>query len=145
MRPVAEVDADAVSMNLFAVNVDGTGMKQLNPPGVQTILWGPSGASDWSPDGRRVAFVGSEGDFPSTHRRAVFVVNDDGSQPGRITPWGDFLSVQWSPDGQTLAVTMASPIHYQIATVKPDGSALAPITSSNDDTLAFGPMWSPDS
>ncbi len=145
LRPASEVDGDGVSMNLFVVKADGTGLVQLNPAGTNTILFGPSGASDWSPDGKQVVFVGSDGDFWKTDRHAVFTVAVDGSQLKRITPWGDFLSVQWSPDGKTLAFTMATPTtKYQIYTARPDGSDLKQITSSDDGTLSFGPMWSPD-
>ena len=143
-RPAKAVDADGVSMNLFVVNADGTSTVQLNPAGTETILFGPSGASDWSPDGKQVAFVGSDGDFWKTDRHAVFTVAVDGSHLKRITPWGDVLSVQWSPDGKTLALTMASSKRYQLFTVRPDGTDLVQITSSSDATLSFGPMWSPD-
>src|SRR6266542_1498325 len=145
LRPASEVDGDGVSMNLFVVKADGTGLVQLNPAGTNTILFGPSGASDWSPDGKLVVFVGSYADFWKTDRHAVFTVAVDGSQLKRITPWGDFLSVQWSRDGKTLAFTMATPTtKYQIYTARPDGSDLKQITSSDDGTLSFGPMWSPD-
>jgi len=152
-RPAKAVDADGVSMNLFVVNADGTSTVQLNPAGTETILFGPSGASDWSPDGKQIAFVGSDGDFWKTDRHAVFTVAVDGSHLKRITPWGDVLSVQWSPDGKTLALTMASSnsltvrapySKYQLFTVRPDGTDLVQITSSSDATLSFGPMWSPD-
>ncbi len=127
--------------DLFVVNVDGTGRKKLNPSGTETILLGPSGASDWSPDGRQVAFIGSEGDFWESPRHAVFIVGADGSQPKRITPWGGALSVQWSPDGQQLAVTMAG----DIFTLHPDGTEMEQLTSSEIGAFSFGPMWSPDS
>ena len=143
-RPAASVDADGVSMNLFVVNADGTNTVQLNPAGTETVLFGPSGASDWSPDSKQVAFVGSDGDFWKTDRHAVFTVAVDGSHLKRITPWGDVLSVQWSPDGKTLAFTMASRNEYQIFTVRPDGTKLVPITSAAVGILSFGPMWSPD-
>jgi Tol biopolymer transport system component len=143
--PVAEEKGDAGPMNLFVVNDDGTGLVQLNPPDTQAGLVGPSGASDWSPDSRQVAFVASDGDFWGPNRRAVFVVNADGSDPVRITEWGDIITVQWSPDGQLLAMTMASPTGRRgIVTVRPDGSNLTPLPSSEDATFSFGPMWSPN-
>jgi Tol biopolymer transport system component len=143
--PVAEEEGDAGSMNLFVVNADGTGLVQLNPSDTQAGLVGPSGASDWSPDSTQVAFVASDGDFWGANRRAVFVVNADGSDPVRITEWGDILTVQWSPDGQLLAMTTAGPTGTrEIVTVRPDGSNLMPVTSSEDGTFSFGAMWSPD-
>lgn len=131
-RPIAEEDSDAGPMNLLVVNVDGTGLVQLNPADVTTRLIGPSGASDWSPDGQHVAFVAS-GD--------VFVVGSDGADLVRITEAGGVRTVQWSPDGQLLALTLGN----EIATVRPDGSDLQPITSSEVGTSSFGAMWSPDS
>jgi Tol biopolymer transport system component len=140
-RPADNVDDDGASMNLFVVDVDGTGVKKLTPSGIETILLGPSGASDWSPDGRRVAFVGSNGDFWQSRLHAVFIAGADGSQPERITPWGDVLSVQWSPNGRLLAFTKGR----DIFTVHPDGTDRVKLTSSQDGTYSFGPMWSPDS
>lgn len=146
-RPVAEEDGDRGPMNLFVTNVDGIGLVQLNPPGTQTGLVGPSGASDWSPDGQQVAFVASDGDFWSADPKAVFVVNADGSNPVRVTEWAsDVLTVQWSPDGQLLALTTAGPTGSQeIATIRPDGTDLVPVTSSDTGTFSFGAMWSSDS
>lgn len=143
--PVAEDKGDAGSMNLFVVDDDGTDLVQLNPPDTQAGLVGPSGASDWSPDGQQVAFVASNGNFWSTVDRAVFVVNADGSDPVRITEWGDILTVQWSPDGQLLAVTMAGSMGTdEIVTVRPDGTNPMPVTSSEEGTFSFGATWSPD-
>jgi Tol biopolymer transport system component len=139
-RPADRVDGDGEPMNLFVVSADGTGITKLNPSGVESILLGPSGASDWSPDGEHVAFVGSDGDFWATQRRAVFVVDADGSHPRRMTPWGDVLSVQWSPDGRLLAFTMGSDIY----TIHPDGTRLARLTSEKDGDFSSSPMWSPD-
>ena len=146
-RPVAEEDGDAGPMNLCVVNVDGTGFMQLNPPDTQSGLVGPSGGSGWAPDGQQVAFVASDEDFWTTDHRAVFVVNADGSNPVRITEWASgVLTVQWSPDGQRLALTTAGPTGSQeIATVRPDGSELIPVTSSETGTISFGAMWSSDS
>jgi Tol biopolymer transport system component len=144
-RSVAEQGGDAGSMNLFVVNADGTGLVQVNPSGTQAGLIGPSGASDWSPDGQQVAFVASDGPFWGGNPRAIFVVNADGSDPMRITEWGDVLTVQWSPDGQLLAATIAGATGgYEIATLRPDGSDLEPLTSSGTGTLSYGAMWSPD-
>ncbi len=143
---MAEDDGDAGPMNLFVVNVDGTGLVPLNPPEIQTGLVGPSGASDWAPDSQRVAFVASDGDFWSADRKAVFVVNADGSNPVRITEWASgVLTVQWSPDSQLLAITTAGPTGSQeIVTIRPDGSDQTKVTSSETGTFFFGAMWSPD-
>jgi len=145
LRPADDVDGDGVSMDLFTVAVDGSSLTRLNPEGIETILLGPSGATDWSPDGTRVAFVGSEGDFWETDLRALFVVGADGAAPTQVTEWADILSVQWSPDGSMLAFTMEVDGRYEVFTVRPDGVALTQVTAGEGVTFSFGPMWSPDS
>lgn len=76
------------------VDVRSGTLRRLSPEG---------GSPAWSPDGRRVAFVGSDGE-------GVFVVSSSGGRSRKLTAaalsgsstgWGDELS--WSGDGRTIA------------------------------------------
>ena len=132
-------------MQLMTMNVDGSGLQRVNPPGTTAGLTslGIESSASWSPDGR-VAFVASDGSYWDD-RRAVFVANADGTGAERITPWNETLSAQWSPDGEWIAYdTSASSGPHQLFVVRPDGTDPTPLTSSENDVFSFGPTWSPD-
>ena len=145
-RPSTRAEGDGEPMDLFMVRVDGTGLRKLDPPGTTTGLVGGGIAASWSPDGEEVAVVLSSGSFWDDDARAVYVVDTIGSDVERITPRGDILSAQWSPDGRWIAFDMADHTgSHDLFVVHPDGTGLAQLTSSDVDGLfSFGPMWSPD-
>jgi Tol biopolymer transport system component len=128
-------------MNVFVVKKDGSGLVRLNPPGTTSWL----DAQSWSPDGRQVAFVASNDAFRKGN--AVFVVDVNGRNAHRITPWNFTLRAGWSPDGEWIAFDMAEaePIPRDLFLVHPDGTGLTQITSNEDDKMSFAPAWSPDS
>jgi Tol biopolymer transport system component len=128
-------------MNVFVVRSDGSGLVRLNPPGTTSLLDGQS----WSPDGQQVAFVASKDS--AYQGQAVFVVNADGTDARRITPWSVTLRADWSPDGEWIAFDMADsePVPRDLFLVHPDGTGLTQITSNEDNKMSFAPAWSPDS
>jgi Tol biopolymer transport system component len=133
-------------MNLLVVDTDDSNVVQLNPRATTAGLTvAPVLASaSWSPDGREVTFVASSGSFWEG-QRAVFVVDADGTSPERITPWGETLDAMWSPDGRWIAFDQSDGGPHDLFVVHPDGTALAQITSSDEEGLfSFGPVWSPD-
>ena len=134
-------------MNLFVVKVDGSGLRRLNPPGTTTGLTSAPviSSASWSPDGRQVAFVASSGSFWED-QRAVFVVDTNGTNARRITPWDDTLNAVWSPDGAWIAFDTSNPIvSHDLFVVHPDGTELTPIAPTEDVLFSLGPVWSPDS
>jgi Tol biopolymer transport system component len=86
-------------LELFVINVDGAGKKQVTS----------NGASNFSPyfhpDGKRIIFSSNletrgEGGRPSFH---LYLVRDDGTATERITTEGHFNSFpMFSPDGKRL-------------------------------------------
>ena len=138
----SEGDDDDAQMDLYLVRPYAGDPIRLNPAGTSTGLTLTTGTG-WSPDGRRVAFVASDGRF-SQDRRAVFVAAADGSDAERITPWSGTSTVSWSPDGRWLAFDISDGGAGDLAVVHPDGSGLVAVTSSDDGRYSMGPVWSPD-
>ena len=107
------------------------------------------GSTQFSPDGKRIAFVWGKG----ARRAAIFTITPNGSGLRRLTAWknGVALRIDWSPDGTKIAYS--SPefdpgrpgVSSNIYTVNADGSGIAQITHEAGGTLNAGfNSWSPD-
>lgn len=97
----------------------------------------------WSPDGRRLAFVGRFADA-ADGRSEIFVIDADGSNLVQLTANEvDDDSPAWSPDGTHIAFRQLeldplAPVDSNVVLVRTDGSvarALGP---------GANPAWSPD-
>jgi Tol biopolymer transport system component len=105
----------------------------------------PGGMTDnteaaWSPDRRRIAFVGET--LVKGVASGIFVVNSDGSSPRRLTAPKDSGAHReggpaWSPDGRLIAY----PLRGSIWTMAADGSNRRRLTRGKTDG---NPAWSPD-
>jgi Tol biopolymer transport system component len=91
----------------------------------------------WSPDGRRLAYVGADG---------VFVVDSHGRHATRIVRKPRSVSVSaltWSVDGRHLVLTQRRDGNdLEIYTMAPDGSGIRQLT--NNSTGDLQPTWTPD-
>ena len=127
---------------------DGSKLTRLPSP--------PRGAQDygpqWSPNGNKIAFerrlVSRTGE---TLRTAIFVMNSDGSDARRITPWplrgGDHPD--WSPDGRTILFRSnhegSDRITGNLYVVRPDGTALRQLTRARGGVVQhLSSSFSPD-
>jgi Tol biopolymer transport system component len=130
-------------MNVFVVRKDGSDLVRVNPPGTTSGLGGQS----WSPDGRQLAVVASKGLWSWEGPNAVFVVDADGTNARRITPWNVTLGAEWSPDGEWIAFDMSesAAVPRDLFVVHPDGTERTQITSNEDGKMSFAPTWSSDS
>jgi TolB protein len=75
----------------------------------------------------------------------VWVVNADGSDPHRVTPWNMRAGHPWwSPDGARIVFydSVHVPDDQHIFVVNADGTALQQLTDGNEGD--FHPSWSPD-
>jgi len=135
----------------FVVNVDGSGQRQLNPPGTVPVdlgdFWSdfdgrPRISETWSPDETQIAFTAFVTSAGST---ALYLVNPDGSGPHQIVPTTvGATSAQWSPDGALIAFTSRLRSQPQVWVVRPDGSELKQLTDGADGSTSIMPVWSPD-
>jgi len=118
---------------LVLINTENSEMRQL------LSQWFASEPT-WSPDGRRIAFIGRP---DNNIQNRVYVMNADGTGATPITTVNDTtmdLDVDWSPDGKHLAFTRVMGSVSRIFVVDPDGKNLAQLTSVQSST----PRWSPD-
>ena len=120
---------------IYVMNANGTGQRQVTHftagKPFTTDLFDPA----WSPDGKQLVFEvrnSKKGDPPN--RRALFIVNADGSDLGQLTEWslnaGD--SPDWSPDSRLIlfrSVSTANRHHGNLYTIHPDGSGLNRLTN----------------
>jgi Tol biopolymer transport system component len=149
------VNNNATGVAIFTMHADGTDLVQLTPEATSTI----SGYQQphWSPDGTKIAFVayapfaasyvGGDGPhFPS----AIEVMNANGTDVRRLTPWRDDASnPSWSPDGRRILFnTYSEPVLGESAnlfTMRADGTDRQKVTNySGGYPQAAADSWSPD-
>ena len=127
---------------ICVVNADGSGLRQL----VQTP---GSGESDdwaqWAPSGTRLTVQRRIG-----NRRAVFVIDADGTHPRRLTPWAlRGGEPDWSPGGDRILFTSnqdgPASVSANLYTVRPDGSGLTQLTHARGGSVQYlSASFSPD-
>ena len=147
---------NAVDGQLFLVDIDGTHLMQVSPPGMTVDLGtcggcgrvgGPFGGGDpggWSPDGSQISFAATSPIASDGGRSAVFVAAGDGTNAKRISDWGeDTTSARWSPTGDWIVfdkVNDAAGAHT-LYLIRSDGSGIKAIPSG---AAACCAVWSPD-
>ena len=119
-------------VQIYVMDADGSNQTRL------TFAFGGDGASDWSPDGTKIAFASNRLD----NQEDVWVMDADGSNPIRLTTQhGSFPA--WSPDGSKIAFSSRRDGNAEIYVMDADGSNQTRLTTTTDAT-EFLPDWSPD-
>lgn len=120
--------------DIFVVNVDGTGLKQL------TDWPGEDGWPAWSPDGRWIAFSTMHDETGGSSGRSVYLMRPDGSDKHRLAvPLAASFPI-WSPDGKTIMFTAArrGEAKEQLWVMRPDGTGWRP-TPMEGGAAAWSP------
>jgi Tol biopolymer transport system component len=126
------------NVDIHVVNADGTGRRNL------TRNAGYDAGAVWSPDGQKIAYIGTRGKGPGPWGKAdIYVMNADGSDQRRLTdnPQRDSEPV-WSPDGRQIAFTSWHGRNYDVWVMNADGSGQRNLTRNRAQD--YGAAWSPD-
>jgi WD40 repeat protein len=131
------VNGDSPLDGLYTVRArDGGDLERLTSGGVD-------GVPNYSPDGSRLVFFRARNGIHPDGAGALFVVDADGSNLERITPWGAaFLGQRWSPDGEWIVFQRP---FGELYLVHPDGSDLHRVpVELPPGTGISQPSWSSD-
>jgi TolB protein len=110
---------------LWIAAADGGGARRVSARGYQP---------DWSPDGRRLAYVADW-----NGRESIYVMNADGRDVRRLTRGLHDLEPEWSPDGRSIAFTRDN----EILTMRADGSVQLMLVRRTKSWHEHGsPAWS---
>ena len=128
--------------DIYVVNADGSGLTQL------TSTSDMEGGPIWSPDGTKIAYTAITITPPGNTGPGVFVMDADGTDQHQVTARG-YSASEWSPNGDRIAVTVRggqSSHHYEIHTIRPDGTGETAVTGSAPGAPFnnSGASWSPD-
>jgi Tol biopolymer transport system component len=137
---------------LFLVDVDGSRLTQVSPPGMAVGVGFNGDPGGWSPDGAHISFAafssGAADTLPpgasGAGQSAVFVAAGDGTNAKQITDWGSWTtSAHWSPAGDWIVFDKINPAvnSHTFYLVHPDGSGTKIIPSLIGVCCA---VWSPD-
>lgn len=117
----------------WIMNADGSNMRQLPDDVAQH-----GGRSDWSPDGRWLAFYAG----PRRDRDIYLVATDGSGQTRRLTAGGRNLAPSFSPDGRWIVFTSyREGDDAEIFIMRSDGSEVRQLTfNARPD---WQPRWGP--
>jgi Tol biopolymer transport system component len=137
--------------SIWVMNSDGSRLRRVtkNPLPKNDGCGGCAGqgSSQFSPDGRRIAFTWVKG----AHSSAIYVVGVNGKGLRLITPFARGVAdkVDWSPDGTK--IVLSSPEFGRpgkssnVYVVRPDGTGLVQLTHETGGEINAGAdSWSPD-
>ena len=127
------VDNPEGDLEIFVVTLDGARLEQLTKNAARELQ------PDFSPDGRKIAFVSDQG-LPG-----IYTMNADGTNQKRRSPGPAtvFQFPSWSPDGKRIAFSSDQDGPTNIYTMNADGSGQKRLTD-NGIVQDGAPVFSPN-
>jgi dipeptidyl aminopeptidase/acylaminoacyl peptidase len=144
---------------IYVVPVEGgtSGSLSAGEPKALTDRRGPDANPVWSPDGKRIAYVGMDENLRSYDVMRLYVMEADGSGRRELTgglvwdlsvgdgvtgdvaaPYGGMgADVQWSPDGKRILFISAGRGNANIFAVPADGGEISPVTRGDHALEGF--------
>jgi Tol biopolymer transport system component len=133
---------------IFVMNASGGGMRQVTRVTTSSPFSADVMHPVWAPDGTRLVFeIHNSRTGEPARRRALFVINADGSEQRQLTPWGlNGSEPDWSPDGTTILFRSVPgrEQHGNLYTIDADGSDLKQLTRYPSPKAVFSGSFSPD-
>jgi TolB protein len=138
---------------LGVIDVDGGKSRPLIQADSPSVVGVFCAAPRWSPDGKFVAFAQStaeKSDAPPGQEMDVYIVNQDGKKPRRLTDSRGFeVPLGFSPDGKSIVIGYAVPLHADakreyvadLYVMNIDGSERRKLASSEGSN--WSASWSP--
>jgi Tol biopolymer transport system component len=133
-----------IQPDVFTMNPDGSGVKQLTSFGSNEAIFGLG----WSPDGSQLVFARARADFSASQ---IWIMNRDGSNQRQLLndPHGFDDEPSFSPDGNQVVFQRCKLPATQpcaIFRVGVDGTDLTALThyTANTDVIDLTPAYSPD-
>ena len=128
----AEGGTSVGSYDIWIINADGTGLRDLTP--YSSLEYGAT----WSPDGDQIVFGSLRGSSPD-QGEDLFVIDTDGTDLRRLTTSGGNGAPAWSPDGRWIAFVSSREGNPDVYIMQPDGTGLRRLTT--DPRGDYSPAW----
>jgi len=156
-KPDAEYQFSDSEIYVITIEGGSSGQLSASEPKALTDRRGPDGSPVWSPDGKRIAYVGYDEKQLSYAITKLYVMNADGSGKRELTgglvwdlsvgdgvigdsaaPYGGMGDdLAWAPDGKRILFISAARGNANVYAVSPEGGDVSAVTRGDHDLAGF--------